>query len=284
MRLLIIFWGCYLFAFPVFAWNAEGHRVVAHIALDYMTPGAKARFQVAHTLLLDKPNELISFTEAAVWFDTVRGRRFPGIDSMHYVDIPILSSSEVQFDGSADHQLLHALMAYTGSRQILLLGNTSVLEQMIALRILLHVTADLHQPLHAATRLTRKNPKGDAGGNKVRLPKNKVSRNLHTYWDRAGGFLTNRMPVSLRAHVLEKMWPCDLNTVDTDPIDWLAESHVIAEKKAYQLIEGVHAKKYLDDAYQMMVQAVSQKRLAEAGCRLAAVLNEIDAYGFPMIV
>ncbi|MCH9756745.1 MAG: S1/P1 nuclease [Gammaproteobacteria bacterium] len=272
-----LFLGCFLCVPSLFAWNAEGHRVVAEIAFEHMTPSAKARFQVAHPVL-DAEKGAASFTEGAVWFDTLRSKQLKAMSSMHYVDLPIFSDEKTTFKRPKANAL-HALMAYSESRQRLLEGTGNALEQVIALRILLHVTADLHQPLHAATRITRKYPEGDAGGNKVHFPKNKVSRNLHTYWDRAGGFLSNRMSVSLRAHVVETIWPCDLETVDKEPIHWLAESHVLAEQKVYTF----NHKKGLDTAYQKMVYDISQKRLAEAGCRLAAVLNEIDTYGFPVV-
>ncbi len=270
----LIFWGCFLCVPSLFAWNAEGHRVVAQIAQNHMTDSAKARFQVAHPVLDKK--KASSFTEAAVWLDTLRRMPLTGLDGMHYVDIPIASTPDNK-PPEVNH--LHALMAYTGARQMLLMGEGGPLKQVIALRILLHLTADLHQPLHAATRLTSRYPHGDAGGNKVRLPKNDVSRNLHAYWDRGAGFLLNPMPARIRASVLEKIWPCDLEMAETNPIHWLAESHVLAEKNVYMF----HHSKFLSDDYASMAYALSQKRLAEAGCRLAAVLNEIDSYGLPVV-
>ncbi len=272
---VFVFLGSLLFSVVLFAWNSEGHRVVAQIALDHMTPSAKARFHTAHPLL-DK-NKPTDFVEASVWFDRLRGMQLKAFDGMHYVDVPIETTHTLPNEWTP--KPLHALMAYTGARQYLLSGQKSALEEVVALRILLHVTADLHQPLHAATRLTQKYPTGDAGGNRVRLPKNKVSRNLHTYWDRGGGFLSAHIPVTIRARALEKRWPCDVSAVDTNPIHWLAESHVIAEKDAYRF----RHQKRLGESYQSMVYEYSQKRLAEAGCRLAAVLNKIDGHGYPVV-
>ncbi len=268
---------CCLLASSLFAWNAEGHRLVAQIALDYMTPAAKARFQVAHPLLDKSSNTPSSFTEAAVWFDTLRGMGF-GLEGMHYVDIPVIMPG-FSADEPLEIKPLNGLMAYNGARQTLLLGDKSTLEQIIVLRILLHVIADLHQPLHAATRRTENNPNGDAGGNKTRLPYNQISRNLHTYWDKAGGFLSHEISIQMRAHMLEKKWPCDVEHADKNPVHWLAESHGIAEQKAY----GFKHQKHLDADYQAMVYDISQRRLATAGCRLAGVLNEIEVYGFPWI-
>ncbi len=282
MKKVVILLSFYcLYLSPLQAWNAEGHRVVAHIALDNMTATAKARFQVAHPIL-DKNKSPATFIEAAVWFDTLRSLQLKNIGSMHDVEVPIAIAIDMDMDSMPVNNVPyvpHGLMAYTAARDMLLNGEQGALEQAVALRILLHVTADLHQPLHAATRITRKYPKGDAGGNKTRLPKNKISRNLHTYWDRAGGFLSNAMPSGVRAHVLQKVWPCDLEVVDTNPVHWLAESHIIAEQKAYVFNQS----KKLSPNYQSTVYQMSQKRLAEAGCRLAAVLNEIDAFGVPLV-
>ncbi len=268
--------GSVFFSAATWAWNAEGHRLVAQIAYNHMTPSAKARFQAAHPALDKK--EPATFTEAAVWFDGLRGTRFPGIPSMHYADIPIIDFPEADTP-SQNKTGLNGLMAYQGARSMLLSGEGGALHQAIALRILLHVTADLHQPLHAATRLSAKYPDGDLGGNKTRLPKNKVSRNLHAYWDRGGGFLLGQAPTRIRAQVLEKLWPCEPRDVDTNPVHWLAESHVLAETKVYRFNRA----RFLSERYQSMVNDISQERLALAGCRLAAVLNEIDVYGVPFV-
>jgi hypothetical protein len=39
-----------------------------------------------------------------------------------------------------------------------------------ALRLLIHYIGDIHQPLHASARVNSDYPKGDAGGNFVKLP------------------------------------------------------------------------------------------------------------------
>jgi hypothetical protein len=52
-----------------------------------------------------------------------------------------------------------------------------------ALRLLIHYIGDIHQPLHAATRLDNNYPKGDAGGNFFPLPEKLTAKNLHSVWD-----------------------------------------------------------------------------------------------------
>lgn len=275
-RLFLVFGMCC--TLTAHAWNAEGHRLVAHIAYDHMTPNAKARFIASHPVL-DKEKFPLSFIDAAVWFDMLKKSDRKHFGPMHYIDLPLMSSHE--FEGKApETQPLNALMAYQQSRRVLLEDERDGLKQVVALRILLHVVADMHQPLHAATRLTYKYPKGDAGGNKVRLPKNDVSRNLHAYWDKAGGFLSQSMPAFMRARTLEKIYPCDMPQArDTDPTHWLAESYMLALKKAY----AFNPVNFSNGGYQSEVYQASEERLALAGCRLAEVLNEIAAYGVPVV-
>ena len=261
---------------PLFAWNAEGHRIMAQVAYDHMTPTAKARFQVAHPIL-DKQKKPPSFTEAAVWFDTLRTKDSNVFSTMHYVDIPFST------DGTRapKPKPMNGLIAFNQSRALLLENRGSSLERVFALRVLMHVAGDLHQPLHAATRVSRTCPYGDAGGNRVNLPKNKIAKNLHAYWDRGGGALlyssdvhNPEIRVRRRALELEDAWPCKPEFVDKDPVHWLAESHDLAVSEAY----SITAKNFSTGTYQQTVSATSEKRLALAGCRLASVLNEIDAH------
>jgi len=270
------FWFALLFigyAGHGFAWNAEGHQVVAEIAWQNLTESAKKRFNPAHPAL-DAGKPAPSFRQASTWFDEVKTT--PAMRKMHYIDIPYVPYADVLPEKVAD---TNALMAYRGARQTLLEGQGSGLYEVIALRVLIHVVADLHQPMHAVSRMTHKHPEGDAGGNKYKLPKNKVARNLHAYWDKGGGFLTSSFGIDTKARVLQKRYPCDVTAVDTDPMHWVAESYEYATKYAYNV--NKHAMKH--GTYQAKTYEIASKRLAEAGCRLAAVLNEIDAYGLPIV-
>ena len=174
---------------------------------------------------------------------------------------------------------MNGLIAFNQSRELLLDNHASSLERVFALRVLIHVAGDLHQPLHAATRVSRRYPYGDAGGNRVALPRNNIAKNLHAYWDRAGGALlykdgvrNSEIRVQRRALELEEAWPCKPGVVDKDPVHWVAESHDLAVSEAY----SITSKNFFSGAYQHTVSRISERRLALAGCRLAAVLNDLD--------
>jgi len=52
-----------------------------------------------------------------------------------------------------------------------------------ALRLLIHYAGDIHQPLHATSRVDHEYKHGDRGGNSFRLPMKLSAGNLHAVWD-----------------------------------------------------------------------------------------------------
>jgi hypothetical protein len=52
-----------------------------------------------------------------------------------------------------------------------------------ALRLLIHYVGDIHQPLHATSRVDDKYPAGDRGGNNFPIPSKQTAKNLHAVWD-----------------------------------------------------------------------------------------------------
>ena len=51
------------------------------------------------------------------------------------------------------------------------------------MRFLIHYTGDVHQPLHATSRVDKQYPKGDRGGNDFPLPSVSGANELHAVWD-----------------------------------------------------------------------------------------------------
>jgi len=52
-----------------------------------------------------------------------------------------------------------------------------------ALRLLMHYVGDIHQPLHATSRVDHEYNSGDRGGNSFPLPVKDSVKNLHALWD-----------------------------------------------------------------------------------------------------
>jgi hypothetical protein len=51
------------------------------------------------------------------------------------------------------------------------------------MRLLIHYAGDIHQPLHATSRVDDNYPSGDRGGNSFPLPAKDGTKNLHAVWD-----------------------------------------------------------------------------------------------------
>ena len=249
----------------VFSWNALGHRLITQIAYDNLTRHEKSVFNRYNRAIEDDLSK--SLVNSSVWLDKIRFRTH-NYDAMHYIDIPFST------DGTHLPILAktNAISAIEHSKEVLLSSKTNNRSKGIALRILIHVAGDIHQPLHTTTRISWRYPDGDRGGNLVVLHKNKVARNLHAYWDKGAGLFVGKRRfgvawVKHRAAEIENRRPCSLTLTDVNPWHWAQESHELAIRNAYG--------KNGDIYYQYAAQQIVEQRVAVAGCRLATLLHQI---------
>lgn len=252
-----------------FSWCATGHRVIAQIAYDQLTPHAKRLF--AHlNQSLNQQQRPYTLVAAAVWMDTLFEPRYLAFKPMHYIDIP------ESVDGTPVPKVaaMNAVIAVQQAIETLQDSSASADEQAVALRIILHVVGDIHQPLHTITRVSRLHPKGDRGGNDFHLGRNKVGNNLHRYWDKGGGWLEPKMPsAELRklAKNLEAQRSCP--EPDLDIMHWVHASHALALQHAYAIEEY----SIPSVEYEQSAQRITQQQLLFAGCRLGLLLNHLAA-------
>lgn len=62
-------------------------------------------------------------------------------------------------------------------------GHTEMDAESTAMRLLLHYVGDVHQPLHATSRVDHEFPAGDRGGNDFKLASQDGLKELHAVWD-----------------------------------------------------------------------------------------------------
>ncbi|MBA3536487.1 MAG: S1/P1 nuclease [Tatlockia sp.] len=254
---------------PGYGWSSLGHRLVAQIAYDHLTKEAKRRCNHYNHALdkLYRPQNLIN---SAAWLDSLRGPKDRELEKKHYINFPF------SFDGTKliPPNKINAVSAIKEAEADLN-SDSDDFHKGFSLRILIHVVADLHQPLHAASQYSVAHPEGDKGGNLFILAKNPLATNLHQYWDKGGGFLTakpySNKQLKRRALIIEKKWPCQTANMNLNPRVWANESHRLAVEKAYL----IQARQKPSKKYQYMVKRITERRLALAGCRLAAILNKI---------
>lgn len=264
-NLIILF--CCVLPPPIYSWNALGHRLVAQIAYDNINDETKRLFN-KYNRVLNRNHKAYGLVNSSVWMDKLYSSEFSYLKPMHYIDIPFTNdNSPLPMYNSKN-----AVYAVRKASNVLLNPNSSPMEKAIATRMIWHIVGDIHQPLHAATRITNQFPSGDRGGNLVKLKKNPVARNLHAYWDRGGGFLSQQQKYTQRdvkqmAKKIENRWPCHLDSMNLNPMNWASESHTIAINQVYGKFLGEET----GYTYQQMTQRISERQIALAGCRLAAL-------------
>ena len=283
------------------AWDELGHRVVARIAWDHLTPAARQR---ASALLMAAPpnaglRELLAtdtrplevrqrewFVMASYWPDLIRSERHPGYrfahSDWHYVN----HFWEVRPDGSVrdrpDLPMAGELLTQVG-RIHGELGNPAVPDSLQAVNLawLLHLVGDAHQPLHNSARITPQDTAGDRGGNLFRLLGIYPYNNLHAVWDALMGPAFPWVQPGDRdeaeyigriAATIGRRWPQSrARLLADDPLAWSREGLGVAKNSAYPgwLVRDQR----LPWRYNAYAWRTVESRVALAGYRLAEILN-----------
>ncbi|MBV9773465.1 MAG: S1/P1 nuclease [Gemmatimonadetes bacterium] len=286
---------------PTLAWDDFGHRLVARIAWENMTPQARARAisilrgaapetrlaGAGGTGTLSPQQQMELFANAAVWPDSIRNVNDPRNEKYdhpyrHYVDISWRQATDFGPVQPSDHREQGDLLRDVSRLQQKLTGGTPE-EQATALAWILHLVGDIHQPLHASARVTPRDECGDAGGNdfKLEVLQGDRRRTLHSVWD---GIITDNLRKS--SEPLETSLTRALTEVtqrhprgefaseigQTDFRQWARESVAIAQRSVYRApLARDHA---APAAYRQAAFRAAEPRVALAGYRLADLLNQ----------
>lgn len=141
---------------------------------------------------------------------------------------------------------------------------------------LIHLVGDVHQPLHAAARVTSAHPKGDQGGNLYTVkPANGTTLPLHAYWDgQLGGYSTTKGALfDLRQGKLEAEPVDEADAANLDVAAWIRESAAIAQQTAYASPADAPAPAELTRSYETAARSSARAQAALAARRLANLLN-----------
>ena len=261
---------------PALAWGKTGHRVVAAIA-DTQLSGL-ARAHVREIL-----GGAESLDEAANWPDEMRSA--PGAfwqktaTPWHYVTLNGITYDHAPPEGDA-------LQALNHFRAVLQDPKASIADKQTALRFVVHIVGDLHQPLHAGKCC-------DKGGNDVKVIFFGKPTNLHAVWDSAlpddEQLSFTELAAKLERHITNQDV---LDWWDINPRDWISESAEIRDTvypTAADMPKPPKGKKPKKGAvpdlsynYVYRFTPLMERRLQQGGVRLAAYLNEIFASPQPI--
>lgn len=279
-----------LFSIPqAHAWGPYGHAIVADIAQDRLKPEAAKAVQALLAL-----EEHQTLDQVASWPDTIghvskKKGGLPQTLVWHYVDTdvahPAYERERDCADGNCVVEKLPEFEKQLADR------SATPQQRLDALKWVVHLVGDLHQPLHAAER------DHDKGGNAIRLSyygeTENGHMNLHALWDE--GVLDRQASLVVGPHYTidftkarveanqlsstitadeTTYWVADLAGGDVyhAVVDWTDESHSLARTIAYGALPKTNGAD-IRDTYTSIAWPVIQLRLQQAGVRLAAVLN-----------
>ena len=297
---------------PAFAWDSFGHMEVAYLAYQQLSPSAKAR--VSALLKLNPyygqwvkwlpPNtspadqDMMIFMLAATWPDEIKQDPSYTADGSSGGDDPTGSPDPTANTGygdklmhkywhfvntpfSTDGTALSAISTPNAQDRIALFRSVLASSSPDALKSydltwLLHLVGDVHQPLHCATRVSKADPGGDAGGNNVQLKCRGCPSELHMFWDNLMGTANSEQAAIQPVITAVQKVPAADPTLaaKSDGQDWIAESFQAAQQSAYQPPIGPGNGPFsLNTAYKQAASKVAAQRIALAGVRLANLIN-----------
>lgn len=277
MKIKLLFLFLFLFPLQAFAWNAMGHRVIAQIAYDHLTPKAKARANQLIGYLANAYPYSSNFQTAAVWADSLRNDDVNAFNSWHFYD------EGVSFDGTPVQPTPTPNLVWAVNQCLIVLKspNSNQFEKAFFLRFLMHLTGDATQPLHCADLYSKQFPHGDHGGNLFPII-NSQFQDLHPFWDDGLGLLSHNCQgypyksaqANCIANEIQTRYPesyFGANAQDFNPQDWVNQSHALAVNFAYKIQPNTAP----SPAYIKQGQAIAEQQLAIAGYRLANLLNQL---------
>jgi len=233
-------------------WGKTGHRAVGDIAAEYLNKEARQA--------VDRVLSSESMAIASTWMDEIRSDpEYDYTHEWHWVTIPEgRTYAETQKNPNGD--LINAIRSIIKQLKS---GSLDKEEEAKNLKMLIHLVGDIHQPLHVGTG-------DDRGGNDVKVQWFSESSNLHRVWDSGMideyGLSYTELAASIN-HPSEKqirVWQ------NSDVLDWARESMELRDK-VYALPENNSISyRYMYHNFETV-----EKRLLQAGVRLAGVLNEI---------
>jgi len=268
----ILFYLC-VQSINLFAWNYTGHRVIAQIAYDDLTPMTRQKIRQLMKALPHTGTTERHFIEAAVWADDIRNQGVTAFNHWHFMNRPII------IDGvkPKSRQRYHIIWATQKCVQVLSSSKASIDAKAWFLRFYLHLVGDLHQPLHCVEFYSPRFPNGDHGGNRD-LVKSSLGDNLHQVWDRGVGYFNRyrgKNRVRQLADQVKHRYPRSVLNEQLlnhpNPSQWAYEGYKIAKKFIYTTPLGMP----LSPTYVAQGKVLAVKQLALAGYRLADNLNAL---------
>jgi len=251
--LLIVLFST-LFNLSAAAWGSTGHRAIAQIAWQQLNDENKSKIEA---ILGDSYLPLF-----ATWSDDIRSEKNDPLGKVpHYVNMPL--GQDYEDSQKNEHGDLVTLL--TKMFDQLQNPASTKEEKAVALKFIIHLIGDLHQPMHIGLA-------EDLGGNTLAVKWFQEDSNLHKVWDE-NMIDYSRLSYTELARFAGKPTAKELQQIEKGSIvDWVDETHEIT-----QLIYDNLGDKQFSYEYYYQFSPVVLKQIQKAGYRLGFLLNKILA-------
>ncbi|GAB3921924.1 S1/P1 nuclease [Mucilaginibacter myungsuensis] len=234
------------------SWGFKGHRAIATIAQKHLSSNT------AYVVSAYLKGE--GMADVATWADENKN---PKTAAWHYVNLPLGLTREafVKAISESDNNVYTAILKTEAQLKD---KNLSSEQKYEALKYLIHLVGDAHQPMHVSR-------KEDKGGNTIQVRFDNKGTNLHSLWDSklidheglSESDIAKNYDVATGTEI--KQWQSD------SPMEWLWESYQISS----ELYMNTKPGQQIDEAYYQKYITVIRKRVDQAGIRLAGELNKL---------
>ena len=284
---------------PAFAWDDEGHKVIALIADHYLSPVARDKVQSMLAADTD-PLTAHDIAAEATWADkfadsdkkTTR-THYDATQAWHFADIdatrpnipaacfgqPPLAVGMPASQGPAKACVIDKVNQFWAELSD---AKTSTGERLLALKYLLNLVGDLHQPLRVADE-------SNSHGAAIMVSAGSITPgDLFNYWDSAYVVALGPDPKPVAQTLITQLANTDLRLwASGAPQLWALEAHQLGVDRAYGISGSINDKGQIalpDSDVAKGVKTVGLQ-LSRAGVRLAYILNtSLDPVALPAAV
>lgn len=273
---------------PAFPWGDNGHKTIALIARQCLTPSTSNQV-MAMLAADDDPLTPHDIASEATWADKYRDmddrtKHYQQTQNWHFTDIEIDNPDLTKAcfgrnppppgmlasNGPAAACAVDKIEQFEAE---LVAPDLDAEERLFALKFLLHLVGDLHQPLHSSDN-------HDRGGNDIKVIVDGFPHNsrdeLHGFWDTQFVDGIAGRPAMLAGQLLAQITVADATAwAAGSPGDWAMETFNIAKTDAYGNPPPLKNQiLHLDANYVDTAEVDVRLQLSRAGIRLAHLLNK----------
>lgn len=241
-------------ALSAMAWSQKGHDVTAYIAENHLTETTR---HAVDSILQGK-----SMVYWANWLDNASHTpEYSYTSTWHYKN----TNDGVSYDDMARHPKGDIELAAIEQTEKLKSGDLTPEESALALKILIHLLGDMHQPMHMGRQT-------DLGGNKIKVNYFGRDNNLHSVWDNQVVKSAHDWTYTEWQQQVDRATPVEQEAIIAGSIsDWCRETYRLS-RDVYKASPSGEKMSY---DYVAKFTPVIETQFLRGGLRLAHLLNQI---------